>query len=309
MHVTIFLVLISFLEYTPSIAIQQHVDEPANSSLLHIGLLGCSPLQPTIAIRLQCLELYHQIQRFQSLFSIQAFTKVLCTLHNVHLSFIILIIHSHNALVVFDVYLNILRCVCLCIDQSLDRDHENWPMSGACPCCTFEVSLKSPILIPRRLHCMDGNFSAKRLDGSGMSDPRIFRSHYFIPQADVEHFKDDVCNNCSAPQTTVSCTENWTAAKAVEENKIVVFDQMGIFLVASHHGLIECVTEMARSGELAKYGLAAVNKVLDVCGNDQAIGHDIVCSSRKTIAASSIGYKAEELHLQLVVNAFHGFSH
>jgi hypothetical protein len=61
MHVTIFLVLISFLEYTPSIAIQQHVDEPANSSLLRIGLLGCSPLQPTVTIRLQCLELYRQI--------------------------------------------------------------------------------------------------------------------------------------------------------------------------------------------------------------------------------------------------------
>ncbi|KAG1773754.1 hypothetical protein EV702DRAFT_975688 [Suillus placidus] len=59
----------------------------------------------------------------------------------------------------------------------------------------------------------------------------------------------------------------------------------------------------------AKYGLAAVNKVLDVCGNDQAIGHDIACSSRKTIAASSIGCKAEELRLQLVINAFHGFSH
>jgi hypothetical protein len=97
---------------------------------------------------------------------------------------------------------------------------------------------------------MDGNFSAKRLDGSGTSDPRIFRSRYFIPQADVEHFKDDVRNNRSAPQTTVSCTENWTAAKAVEENKIVVFDQTGIFLVACRHGFIECVTEMARSGEL-----------------------------------------------------------
>ncbi|KAG1820593.1 uncharacterized protein BJ212DRAFT_1297955 [Suillus subaureus] len=48
-------------EYTPSIAIQQCVDKPANSFLLHIGFLGCSLLQPTIAIWLECLELYHQI--------------------------------------------------------------------------------------------------------------------------------------------------------------------------------------------------------------------------------------------------------
>jgi hypothetical protein len=49
MYAMVFL-LISFLEYTPSIAIQQRVNKPANSSLLHIGLLKCSPLQPTIAI-------------------------------------------------------------------------------------------------------------------------------------------------------------------------------------------------------------------------------------------------------------------
>ncbi|KAG1773753.1 hypothetical protein EV702DRAFT_921350, partial [Suillus placidus] len=182
-HVT----TVGISEYTPSIAIQQHVDEPANSSLLRIGLLGCSPLQPTVTIRLQCLELYRQIRRFQSSFSIQAFTKVLCTLHNV--TYFQQLREQFS--IAFDVYLNILRCVCLRIDQSLDRDHENWPMSGACPCCTFEQP-NEPILIPRCLHCMDGNFSAKRLDGSGTSDPRIFRSRYFIPQADVEHFKDDM---------------------------------------------------------------------------------------------------------------------
>ncbi|KAG1820594.1 uncharacterized protein BJ212DRAFT_1445924 [Suillus subaureus] len=89
----------------------------------------------------------------------------------------------------------------------------------------------------------------------------------------------------------------------------MVFDQMGIFLVACCHGFIECVMEMAHSGELAKYGLTAVNKVLDVCRNDQAIDHDIVCPSRKTVTTSSIGRQAKELHLQLVVNVFHGFSH
>ncbi|KAG1727101.1 hypothetical protein EDD22DRAFT_737794, partial [Suillus occidentalis] len=95
----------------------------------------------------------------------------------------------------------------------------------------------------------------------------------------------------------------------VDDNKITVFDQMGIFLVACRHGIIECVTEMKHSGELAKYGLAAVNRLLGVCGADQAIGHNIACSSRKTIATSSIGAKAAELNLQVVVNAFHGFSH
>ncbi|KAG1833668.1 hypothetical protein DFJ58DRAFT_735997 [Suillus subalutaceus] len=58
-----------------------------------------------------------------------------------------------------------------------------------------------------------------------------------------------------------------------------------------------------------KYSLATLNRLLEVCGADQAIGHNIACSSRKTIATSSIGAKATELNLQVVVNAFHGFSH
>ncbi|KAG1752328.1 uncharacterized protein EDB91DRAFT_1243104 [Suillus paluster] len=66
---------------------------------------------------------------------------------------------------------------------------------------------------------------------------------------------------------------------------------------------------MKRSGELVKYGLAAVNRLLGVCGADQAIGHNIACSSRKNIATSSISAKAAELNLQVVINAFHGFSH
>ncbi|KAG1884153.1 hypothetical protein F4604DRAFT_1677288 [Suillus subluteus] len=36
--------------------------ELANVSLLKLGFLSCSPLQPTVAVSLHCLELYHQIR-------------------------------------------------------------------------------------------------------------------------------------------------------------------------------------------------------------------------------------------------------
>jgi hypothetical protein len=57
-----------------------------------MGALGCSPVQPTVAVRLQCLELYHQLRRRQSSFSIQAFTKVLCALHNVSMAALVLVL-------------------------------------------------------------------------------------------------------------------------------------------------------------------------------------------------------------------------
>ncbi|KIK16346.1 hypothetical protein PISMIDRAFT_33747, partial [Pisolithus microcarpus 441] len=58
-----------------------------------------------------------------------------------------------------------------------------------------------------------------------------------------------------------------------------------------------------------KYALAIVEQVLDICGPDQAIGHDISCSSRKTILSSLLSQCAKDLNLQVVVNAFHSFAH
>jgi hypothetical protein len=59
----------------------------------------------------------------------------------------------------------------------------------------------------------------------------------------------------------------------------------------------------------AKYGLATLNEILDVFGSHQAVGYDIGCSHRVTVAASSIGQKAKALGLQLLVDSFHGHSH
>ncbi|KAG1762158.1 hypothetical protein EV702DRAFT_984185, partial [Suillus placidus] len=161
------------------------------------------------------------------------------------------------------------------------RDLKDWHFQGACPCCAFEQPNELQ-LIPQRLHSMDGNFSAKHINGSGSTDPRVFHSDYFIPEAAVEHFKDDVRNRpgqCS-PHRNTSCTNNWTAARSVEEAKISVFEQTGIFIMACRHGLVD-----------AKYGLAAVDQLLDSCGSLQGLGHDIGCASCKTIAASSMGQR------------------
>ena len=65
--------------------ILQLPDELANISLAHIGFLGCSPTIPLVAFSSKCLELYHQLRRRQSSFSVQAYAKVLCALHNVSL--------------------------------------------------------------------------------------------------------------------------------------------------------------------------------------------------------------------------------
>ncbi|KAG2737755.1 hypothetical protein P692DRAFT_20883222 [Suillus brevipes Sb2] len=178
---------VGIMDFSPHLLIQQQDNEVANAALLRHGFLGCSPVQPTVAIRLECLELYHQIRRRQSSFGIQTFTKVLCALHNVTYSSSLRVQFS----IAFDIYLNMLRNIHSRVYQALGRDPINWRMNGACPCCSFEQS-DEPKLDPRRLHSMDGNHSAKRIDGSGSTDPRVFVSNFFLADAAVERFKDDV---------------------------------------------------------------------------------------------------------------------
>ncbi|KIM53555.1 hypothetical protein SCLCIDRAFT_92658, partial [Scleroderma citrinum Foug A] len=95
----------------------------------------------------------------------------------------------------------------------------------------------------------------------------------------------------------------------VDEDTVKVYEQTGIFLSACRHGMILTCAEMLCSGELAKYPLAMINKLISVHGNDQAIGSDIGCSLTATLAASSIGLKAKDVNVQLVVNVFHGHAH
>ncbi|KAG1859235.1 hypothetical protein F4604DRAFT_1882757 [Suillus subluteus] len=136
----------------------------------------------------------------------------------------------------------------------------------------------------------------------------VHLSNYFIPEAAIELFKDDMRNRPGqrSPDQCTSCAENWTTARSVEEAKVSFFQQTGIFIMACRHGLVECIVEMKL--KCAKYGLAAVNQLLDSCGSFQGLGHDIGCMSHKTIAASSIGAKAEQSNI-VAINAFHGYAH
>ncbi|KAG1884380.1 hypothetical protein F4604DRAFT_1677018 [Suillus subluteus] len=108
--------------------------ELANVSLLKLGFLGCSALQPTVAVSLHCLELYHQICRRKPSFSVQAMVKVLCALHNTYFQSL-----QDQFAIAFDVYLGILRSVKGLVDEALQRDSVNWRMLHACPPCNYKV--------------------------------------------------------------------------------------------------------------------------------------------------------------------------
>ncbi|KAF8836269.1 hypothetical protein BDN67DRAFT_984053 [Paxillus ammoniavirescens] len=72
-----------WINYELCVPIAQRLDEPANSALIQAGLLSSTPLQPMVTVKLECLELYHQLCRCQLSLSIQAIMKTLCILQNI----------------------------------------------------------------------------------------------------------------------------------------------------------------------------------------------------------------------------------
>jgi hypothetical protein len=81
---------------TTKVHIPQAHEELANVALINAGLLGSAPVNPSVAITLDCLELYHQIRRRQATFSLQSMCKILCIIHNVSYFVIPGIILTHS---------------------------------------------------------------------------------------------------------------------------------------------------------------------------------------------------------------------
>ncbi|EJD47440.1 hypothetical protein AURDEDRAFT_20599, partial [Auricularia subglabra TFB-10046 SS5] len=88
-----------------------------------------------------------------------------------------------------------------------------------------------------------------------------------------------------------------------------LFEQTGIFPCVCRHGIVLWYTEMVRSGELAKYGLGVVSRMLSVGLRDKYIGYDIGCAFQGTLSRSSLGRRARLANLFFGLNSFHGYGH
>ncbi|KAF8581168.1 hypothetical protein K439DRAFT_1647970 [Ramaria rubella] len=217
--------------------------------------------------------------------------KILCAIHNLSAA--------------FNIYLDISQWVQCMVDEKLDRNGPNWQLLHSCPPCNYKVHDK-PHLVPAWLQAMDGNMSLKCIDGSGHMDEQVFISNYHIPVACVNQFKDEA-SLCGNDETI--CTDNWTTTNAVSEETTHVFEQTGGFVSACCHGLVQTFVEMRKNGELAKYGLATIDRILSVYGNDQGVGCDIACSFASTVQDSSLGERGSVQNLIMALNSFHRYAH
>ncbi|KAJ7027667.1 hypothetical protein C8F04DRAFT_1266771 [Mycena alexandri] len=109
---------------------------------------------------------------------------------------------------------------------------------------------------------------------------------------------------------TNACVDRWRNAGPEQRKKMfALFAVAGIFLVVCRHGHVVVMCDMIRSGELMKYPLAMVKRLLDRYGKDIGLGYDIMCAFFKTLLRSSLGSRVVAMNLRGVVPAFHGHAH
>ncbi|KAG1854028.1 hypothetical protein F4604DRAFT_1883367 [Suillus subluteus] len=302
------------------------------------GCIGSSPLQPTVAITIRTLEAYRQTHRVCPRLSIHAEAKKLCHLHGVRYGWYL----AEQFRVAYDVYLELLRRVSLRVSQALGHTGPNWRARNSCPCCHYKVQDEPKLRFPFEI-ALDGNNSAKFVDpalrgGRERQDPRNGRSDIWIDEEYVDRFKDEVKNarrshrpNTSAPADIVDpddpwiycenedqdsnepvnvCVDRWhNAAPEARKRMFSVFRKSGIFVAVCRHGFLLSICDMVRSGELMKYPLATINKLMDIFAERFLYGYDIKCAFHSILQRSSLGPAVQDLGIEGVVPGFHGHAH
>ncbi|KAK7060534.1 hypothetical protein VNI00_001300 [Paramarasmius palmivorus] len=107
-----------------------------------------------------------------------------------------------------------------------------------------------------------------------------------------------------------TCVDRWKNAGPESRKKMFAFFAIsGVFLAVCRHGHLLAMCDMRRSGELMKYPLAIVNRLMDDFGLDLCVAYDIMCAFFKTLTRSRLGSKVKSSRLTGVVPAFHGHAH
>ncbi|KAF8580817.1 hypothetical protein K439DRAFT_1619489 [Ramaria rubella] len=295
-----------------------------NQTLVLHGLLSTAPIHPTLAIPITTLALYRRCRLRCLQFSIQQWVKVLCDVSNINYN------HSlrDNFSDAFNTHLDIIRHEDHAIKVQLGRDSPNWRILHACPPCQYKLTGEAE-LNPSVLGALDGNNSLKQfLRTDHVTDPLSFDSDYFLSHEYVDQFKHEVKCKVQKPDNNAesqgeiegdptdgntdhpTCTDRWRAAMAdTLKGMYSAFAETGVFISVCRHSTIWTILDMMRSGELAKYPLATVSQLLEVLPPSLGLGYDIACSFTGMLMRSSLGQKACELGLRMVVPAFHGHAH
>ncbi|CAL1709575.1 unnamed protein product [Somion occarium] len=310
----------------------------ANVVLIRNGYIGSAPRSPTVAIGLQVLEAYHEMHAACPRFSIQAQVRALCRLHKVHYMKYL----ASQFRIAYDVYLAIRRCIDVRANAALHRDIPNWRMKNACAACLYALENEDPLTYALQVS-MDGNQSLKLVDdhfrrGPSLADTRSGISDIWLNPEEVDIFKNEVgkpqqsqrntgdahdidddidwvniadhTDSADVTLSTDECVKRWrNAGPEARKKMFALFAVTGVFVCLCRHGQLLAICDMIRSGELMKYPLAIVDKLMRVLGVTVQVAYDIACAFMKILERSSLGDRVQQQGLRGIVPAFHGHAH
>ncbi|KAF8150127.1 hypothetical protein B0H34DRAFT_757442 [Crassisporium funariophilum] len=295
--------------------------------------MPCAPFLPTTAISLQTLEVFRVTHLHSPHLSIHLFVKSICNMHGVPFKPYL--------------YLSIRAGIEARVFAALRRDGPDWRLKHACPPCIYilegELELKFSML-----YTVDGNDSLKRIiqrdpapapidtDALGESAPtasqaptasepilgesskgvdtRQVGKGIYLTREQVDQWCKEIMEGLvpgyDEDNEENPCAERWRNMKVDLTKKMWgVFEETGLFLALCRHGFVLLLADMVRSGELSKYPLAIVAKMLEVFGKDLGLGYDIGCRFATTIRRSLLGKDAARCNHRCLVGTFHGHAH
>ncbi|KAG6895254.1 hypothetical protein C0992_002338 [Termitomyces sp. T32_za158] len=299
--------------------------------LLRHGLIPTAPLKPSFAFSIRAVELYCITHLRSPHLTIEPFIKSLCDLNRIPFRQYI----AQQFTIAFDLYLDIRARVSSHVDAALGRDIPKWRLKNACSACTYKLRDESDLTF-KMLFTMDGNNSLKRLRCASKSPPTEEGSEPCLGQSKARQdtrtvpgdrylTREEVDDWAKATLEDLLPTDGGKTSSDDEDNPCVgrwknminevtakmwsIFDETGVFLALCRHGFSLVIADMVESGELSKYPIAVVSKLLNVFGEDLGGGYDIGCKFKTTIDNSTLGAQAHELRFKALVGSFHGHAH
>ncbi|KIY61650.1 hypothetical protein CYLTODRAFT_337237, partial [Cylindrobasidium torrendii FP15055 ss-10] len=290
------------------------------------GLIPCAATatKKRLCVSIRTLEVFRRLRLRSPRLSAQGYVHGLCDLQD-RVGRRVLVQQFTTA---FDFYQSMKTRLDTLVDKQLGRSGHRWRLQNACPCCLYKTQQNAPLLYDL-LYAMDGNNSLKRVEkaskkkdaaGNALPVESIERTDsrmepsagadgdssntpgdptgYFIPRPKVEEEK-------------LPCEERWhNMTHDAASSSWSIYAETGLFAATCHHGMVLVVADMVRSGELAKYPLAAASVIEDALPDIKKVaGFDCGCKLSKTARRSDLRKALDSKTLRMVVGAFHGFAH
>ncbi|KAF8205106.1 hypothetical protein BJ912DRAFT_1018326 [Pholiota molesta] len=289
-----------------------------NETLVRNGFLGVSPDRPSLAISIELLEIYRQLRRVCPRLSLDALSRALCHIHRLPRQPYL----ADQISSAYDCYLELQRHIQARHAEALGRDSD-WAPQNVCAPCMYKTVDEPPLKFSF-LAAMDGNNSLKLVDstyrsGSVRHDDRMSSSPRWISPEAVNVFKDEVnkkppASPSSTPSSSAAPPQPDPSSVDLEEDSTLPdadtnTEDVANILAVCRHGHVLVMCDMIRSGELMKYPIAIIDRLLAQYGSDICMGYDIMCAFIKTLSRSVLGPKVAAFRLHGVVPSFHGHAH